>query len=49
MSKKYISRRMTEQELAALEQMLLEQMELQVWYRVEFLIQLGGETIVTIQ
>jgi hypothetical protein len=40
---------MTEQELAALEQMLLEQMELQVWYRVEFLIQLGGETIITIQ
>lgn len=40
---------MTEQELAALEQMLLEQMEQQVWYHVEFLTQLGGETIITIQ
>ena len=49
MSRKYIARRLTEQELAALEQMLLEEMEHQVWYCVEILIQLGGETVLTLQ
>ena len=49
MSKKYIARRLTERELAALEQMLLEQMEHQVWYCVEVLIQLGGESVITLQ
>ena len=49
MSKKYNARRMTEREIQALEQMLLEQMEIQVWYRVEFLLQLGGETFIMVQ